>query len=211
MIKDKLIVFQKNPVISKVKTRLASDIGNDNALQVYFLLLDKTKEAVEKLDQNIHVFYSDFVDENDLWSGLAKEKEVQSGLNLGERLKDAFERSYNSGAEKVVVIGCDCPDISENDIQTAFNHLDDSDFVIGPSRDGGYYLLGMKKYCPQVFEGITWSTEDVFSETLERINQLDMEAKLLRPLMDIDTFQDLKSNASFYKDAKDLIGLSHDV
>ena len=101
-----------------------------------------------------------------------------------------FRKAFKSQAKKVVIIGSDCPQLDRTIIEKAFASLDDTDFVIGPSTDGGYYLLGMKEYAPWVFEGIEWSTATVRQRTLEKILAAGKQYSLLPELSDIDTEAD---------------------
>ena len=152
MTKDRLIIFQKNPVVGKVKTRLSQDIGDEAALSVYMLMLEMTAEVVSNSSSYPAVYYSDFIDENDIWTNIPCEKFIQQGIDLGERMSNAFHDQALGNSDKVVIIGTDCPDITIDLIQESFRMLDENDFSIGPSRDGGYYLLGMRSFVPDVLK-----------------------------------------------------------
>lgn len=190
MNENHLIVFVKNPVLGKVKTRLAAGIGNEYALQIYLKLLDITRAASIATDCTRHVFYSDEI-ENDAWDEDKFNKHVQEGDELGERMKNAFEKVFALGAKRAVIIGSDCPRISSAIISEAFNSLNQKNTVIGPAKDGGYYLLGMKELYPFLFENKEWSTDTVFEDTLLDLMENRLTYHRLEKLSDLDTIYDL--------------------
>lgn len=185
-----LLIFIRNPIYGKVKTRLARTLGDDEALRIYRILLEKTRAAAQACHSVRWLFYSDFVDETDEWPTELFEKKVQHPGDLGERMQHAFETAFAAGAKKAIIIGSDCPELSGALLNQAFETLDHADFVIGPVPDGGYYLLGMKTHAPAVFENIEWSTETVREKTLEKIAVLQKNCTLLPLLADIDTEKD---------------------
>ncbi|HAW78474.1 MAG TPA: glycosyltransferase, partial [Balneola sp.] len=117
---------------------------------------------------------------------------VQIEGDLGEKMKDAFKKSFDSGGEKIVLIGSDCPTLTNEVLEQAFNELNTSDVVFGPSEDGGYYLIGMSSYNPEVLEGIDWSTEKVMEQTEAKAKHIGIKLTKLKYLNDIDTEQDWK-------------------
>lgn len=186
-----LLIFVKNPEKGKVKTRLAKKIGDDKALVVYQRLLEITQKVTQSLDCDRQVWYSDFIDREDRWEKKEYEKRLQSGENLGIRMKMAFRQAFENGYKKAVIIGSDCAALTNQIIKQAFQVLDDSEVVIGPSKDGGYYLLGMSSFYPQLFENIKWSTPTVCAKTIAKVKRLDLSLQLMPKLNDIDTEQDL--------------------
>lgn len=186
------IIFIKNPQKGKVKTRLAADIGDNAAMEVYLELTRLTREAMMQVDCDRHVYYSTFVDDDDAWPLTHFHKHIQRGEDLGERMSHAFGKCFDHGASRVVIIGSDCAELTAAHVQRAFDALDAHDFVIGPANDGGYYLLGMKEYHPEVFEEITWSTHSVFADTLKNIQDLAMSVEVLEQLIDVDYLSDLE-------------------
>jgi rSAM/selenodomain-associated transferase 1 len=186
-----LLIFIKNPEKGKVKTRLAKKVGNEKALAVYQRLLDITQEVTQSLDCDRQVWYSNFIDEKDRWRKSEYEKRLQSGENLGVRMKEAFRQAFEDDYEKAVIIGSDCAELTDEIIKKAFRALDDTEVVIGPSKDGGYYLLGMSSFYPELFEDINWSTSTVFEKTIARVKSLNLSLQLAPALNDIDTEQDL--------------------
>ncbi len=111
---------------------------------------------------------------------------AQTRGDLGERIAQAFARAFAAGAARAVVIGSDTPQLGAARIDAAFERLEHCDLVLGPARDGGYYLIGLTGARPELFEGIEWSCERVLAQTLERANGLGLRVKLLDELDDID-------------------------
>ena len=188
---EKLLIFVKNEEAGKTKTRLAASIGDQKALQVYRKLLKWTFKQTFGLNVNKEVWYSGFVADEDIWSEGDYSKRVQTGADLGERMSHAFRNSFeDEGFNKVVVIGSDCAELTSDIIQKAYEALDKHEFVIGPAEDGGYYLLGMRNFYPEIFEEIEWSTDSVFGETVEKINEIGVSFATLEQLNDVDTIED---------------------
>lgn len=189
-----LMIFVKNPVSGKVKTRLGSSIGSTNALLVYKKLLAHTREVASQVETTRQVWYSSMIDHRDSWNKERFDKKLQSGSDLGERMSVAFQKAFEDGYENVVIIGSDCADITSRHIKDAFHALNTNDAVIGPSKDGGYYLLGVSKYTPDIFKGISWSTQEVFEQTVSRFEHLGLSYSVLDVLNDIDTIEDLRDS-----------------
>ena len=189
MKKEALIIFVRNPVLGKVKTRIAATIGDENALAIYKHLLQYTKQIVSLVDVTKHIFYADELNGNDLWDG--NEKYLQSGVDLGDRLKNAFNCVFAKGYSKVIIIGSDCFELTPDILNSAFDKLNRSDIVIGPAKDGGYYLLGMGKPNPYLFDNIQWSTNRVLHETIEIMRENNLSFSLLTELNDIDEAKDI--------------------
>ena len=188
MKKEVVLVFQKNAILGKVKTRLASEMGEARALEIYRHLVQSTYSVLEDVAVPVWTYFSDFIPET-VNPPIAK-RFVQEGQNLGERMAHAFARSFESGMDKVVLIGTDCPTLQSHHLHEAFEALTHSDLVLGPATDGGYYLIGMKRRADYLFEGITWSTSQVLSETLNVASQNGLTTTLLQELNDIDTQED---------------------
>lgn len=184
-----LIIFIKNPALGKVKTRLAATIGDEAALAVYHKLSQRAREVALALDVPRHLFYSDFIDNHDAWDNALFIKKQQVGQDLGERMHLAFVDTLQTSS-KAVIIGSDCPLLTSEIVQVALDQLDEHPFVLGPALDGGYYLLGMRKPAPGLFENMEWSMEDVAKITLERMAELEASCYLLPALPDIDVEED---------------------
>lgn len=192
MNKDRaIIVFVKNPVIGNCKRRLAKRIGDQNALHVYNQLLDYTASFVQKLKYPVFVYYSDFIKEEDYWINRNVFKHQQNGEDLGIRMLNAFDEVLKLNFSNVLIIGSDCAQIDESDLEKAFEKLATNDVVIGPATDGGYYLLAMKGLISDIFKNIEWSNSQVFDTTLHRLNQLNKTVFLLDEKSDLDEFDDL--------------------
>jgi rSAM/selenodomain-associated transferase 1 len=188
MKKEVVLVFQKNEVLGKVKTRLASGMGELRALEIYRHLIQSTYSVLEDVSAPVWTYYSDFIPET-VNPPIAKSF-VQEGHDLGERMANAFARSFELGMDKVVLIGTDCPTLQSQHLNQAFEALTNSDLVLGPATDGGYYLIGMKRRSDYLFEGISWSTAAVLSQTLAVATAHGLHFNLLDKLSDIDTQED---------------------
>lgn len=190
-MKNAIIIFVRNPVLGKVKTRLAKDIGSEKALQVYKKLLQHTHTITADLDCDKFVYYADGISEHDIWENSLYKKKVQQGENLGDRMMAAFFELFQQGYTKIIIIGSDCPDLSGFIVLDAFDKLNEAEVVIGPSSDGGYYLLGMIQYIPDFFRDKAWSTDKVLSATLLDAVRLGKRCQVITELADIDTAEDL--------------------
>ena len=185
-----LMIFVKNLIPGMVKTRLAEDIGIDGALDVYLELVKYTNEVADKVNTDKAIYYSEYVEIEDIWDTEKYALKVQKGNDLAAKMTNAFDEAFDS-YNKAIIIGSDCFDITPGIIQEAFKALDENDLVVGPAKDGGYYLLGMKEYLPQLFEGKVYSTNTVLKELLEEAEGMELSIHKLVELIDIDTLQDL--------------------
>ena len=185
-----IIVFVRTPELGKVKTRLAKAIGDQAALTIYKLLLKHTSTVLHELSFDKVVYYSEKIENNDFWKASLFEKKLQKGADLGERMQQAFETAFDRGYKKVLIIGSDLFELTSTLIISALEALETYDISIGPSLDGGYYLLGMKELHPAVFKNKKWGTDSVLENTLQDLKQQNV--KLLEALNDIDTFEDLQ-------------------
>lgn len=185
-----LLIFTRNLIYGKVKTRLAASIGHDYALSVYRLLLEHTAQLTKNIDATRIVYYSDAITGGDAWDN-SYLKSVQQGGDLGERMANAFDDNLKNGTKKVVIIGTDCYELNSGIIADAFSQLYHHDVVIGPALDGGYYLLGMKAFHPELFYNVAWSTASVLKETLSCCDDLSLTYFRLPVLSDIDEEKDL--------------------
>jgi rSAM/selenodomain-associated transferase 1 len=187
-----LIIFIKNPALGRVKTRLAKTVGDEKALEIYLELTAITRKNAKILrGVNRYVFYSDFYNRDDEWPNSAFQKQVQSGDDLGERMFNAFSTILKS-SDKAVIIGSDCPTLTADILEKAFDALENHDFVVGPSTDGGYYLLGFgqQNLSDLVFKNMDWSTDKVLPTTLKRIEEAEKSVFLLPELTDVDEEKD---------------------
>ncbi len=190
-----LLFFVKSPEKGKVKTRLAASIGDERALKFYKVFL---LNILSNLNKGTFLFYlcffpADALDSLRQWLGEDYLYTPQQGEDLAERMKNGFMEAYTMGFKRVVLIGSDIPDLPLEFIEEAFTSLKEKDAVIGPSLDGGYYLIGFKDktFSSQVFKGIPWSTERVFEQTTKILEREGLTVHFLKPLRDIDKVEDL--------------------
>lgn len=193
--KNHLIIFCKNPILGQCKTRLAASIGPEKALNVYEFLLNHTAKITSELSVKRIVYYSQQIVQNDFFDPNHFEKALQRGDDLGARMAHALEQSFAQGAEKAMVIGSDLFDISAELIQQAFQALNTHQTVMGPAKDGGYYLIGMTQFNAEVFRNKNWGSPSVFSDTLSNLKP-DLPF-LLPEKNDIDTIEDLHPEEIF--------------
>lgn len=194
-MKKGLIVFAREPLPGRVKTRLASKIGNDAAAELYETMLRDVIETARRLT-GVEVFVYWACDEASL-PRLAEDFSCntrhQGGGNLGQRMQAAFEEMFANGFQAVCIIGSDAPDLPPAYIQEACQLLAtlQTDVVFGPCKDGGYYLLGLRQAYLQLFEDIAWSTADVLEQSITAARNTGLKTALLPEWQDIDTVEDL--------------------
>ncbi len=190
-----LLIFTRNPELGKCKTRLAATIGNEAALDIYSFLLEHTVKITKQSNAVKLVYYSEDIWEDDVWDKTIFTKRLQQGIDLGERMLNAFKDGFKSGFEKIIIIGSDMYDLAQNDLDEAFEKLDDSDYVVGPAEDGGYYLLGMKKLNEALFSDKVWGTGNVLKDTLK--NLTNEKYALLEERNDVDLYEDIMDVPAF--------------
>lgn len=191
MKSDAIIIFVRRPIAGKVKTRLAKTLGADKALAIYKKLLAHTASIATNLSADKFVYYSDEVDEQDGWNNDVFKKRKQVEAELGTKMQAAFEECFNEGYEKLLIIGSDCYELTSDIIEEAFAQLQHVDIVAGPAQDGGYYLLGMKKPNPTIFNLTTWSNSEVLQSTLAKCEAAGLSYYLLPTLNDVDEAEDV--------------------
>lgn len=189
-MKEGIVIFQKNAQLGKVKTRLAATIGDQAAFEAYGLLVKFTHKAISQNEAPKILFFSDHLE-----SDLAKYPqnyrfELQLGTDLGEKMSNAFQQLFEEKFDRLIIIGTDCAEITSELISDAFEKLDKNEVVIGPADDGGYYLLGMRRFIPGLFEGIPWSTDQVTALTKEYLTRNEIPFALLPTLSDVDFAED---------------------
>tara|TARA_Y100000385_G_scaffold209505_1_gene217318 strand:+ start:1436 stop:2041 length:606 start_codon:yes stop_codon:yes gene_type:complete len=184
-----LIVFSRNPILGKVKTRISKTCGDTKTLDIYKNLLLNNSNLIDKLiDIKTFIYYDQYT-ENQIYKD-KHTKEIQVSGSLGEKMLNAFLKCKKKGFKNIIIIGSDCPYITPSIIDQAFKKLKNYSFVIGPSRDGGYYLLGMKEVRKELFENKKWSSDKVFKSTIKDIEIAKKTYCLLEELNDIDYFED---------------------
>lgn len=192
-----LLIFTRNPELGKVKSRLAKDVGAEAALEIYKFLLNHTKTITQNLEGvDKQVWYSENITEKDIWdANFFDKKEQLNHPDLGRRMLHAFLEGFKKGYQNIIIIGSDLYDIQTEDIQNAFKKLEKNDAIIGPATDGGFYLLGLKKVIPAIFENKEWGTASVLKHTLTDLtnyNYTKLQAK-----NDVDYLSDIKDISIF--------------
>lgn len=188
MAKNALIIFIKNPIKGSVKTRIAAQTSKEKALEIYHELLDQTEKECAKVDAVKVLYYSNYIEEQDLWSNEIYQKKRQSQEDLGKKMYDAIKEELLHH-KNVVLVGSDIGELTSGIMDKAFKALESTNIVIGPALDGGYYLIGMKQAI-NIFEDIKWSTNSVLDQTIEHINKRNLTYSLLTTLSDIDYIED---------------------
>jgi uncharacterized protein len=186
-----LIVFAKQPLPGYAKTRLGADLGVDQSAGVYARLLYSYLHSLMSLDFDEYLVELKAAEVEDVLyfkhafpEFLVRE---QSHGNLGQRIAAAFEQAFEEGSGSVVLTGSDIPDLNSDVVGQAFECLEEHQVVLGPSQDGGYYLIGMNSHAPELFQGIAWSTEHVLQQTTAILREKGLHTAHLRALEDIDS------------------------
>lgn len=192
---DLLLIFTRNPELGKCKTRLAAKVGDKAALEIYQFLLQHTLTITKKLPVQKWVYYSEEIWTNDIWVREFYQKKLQQGADLGERMMNAFSEGFKDGYQRIVIIGSDMYDLSQEDLKRAFSKLEHHDFVLGPAEDGGYYLLGMRKIKTELFKAKDWGKENVLKDTLNDL--IEENYALLPTRNDVDHYEDIEHLEAF--------------
>ena len=192
---NRLLLFTKYPTPGCVKSRLIPLLGTFKSALFHKMLSEMAINTVFSaktiLDFILEVYYSG-ADSSQMskWLGNSINFSEQAKGDLGYKMREAFRKAFYDGARKVVIVGSDVPDLSPRLIFQAFNLLRSNNMVIGPTYDGGYYLLGCCDYYPFLFDQIEWSAPTVLNQTLDRITKLALDVLFLPLLRDIDTPED---------------------
>jgi len=196
---DRLIIFTRLPYPGTTKTRLIPALGARGAALLHRQLGEHTLATVreglhKKMAKPIAVevrFTGGTLEQMQGWLGEDLEYRPQSEGDLGDRLKAAAQEAFESGCSRVVIIGTDCPDLDAVTLMQAFESLHSHDIVLGPAMDGGYYLIGLSRFIPQIFQGIAWGTGEVLAQTLAVAGSESLTVAQLPELRDIDRPEDL--------------------
>ena len=188
-----VILFARDLILGQVKTRLSSLFDDETILRLYTCFVEDSLEKIRQVDNadcfvgispsNISGFF-DGIEDSDT------RLFIQQGKDLGDKMRQAFVDRFSDGYKKVVIIGSDSPSLPVSYINQALNS--DKDLMLGPSTDGGYYLIAMTGKVSEVFDGITWGTEQVLDETLNRVKKAGVSLELLPVWYDVDFPEDLK-------------------
>lgn len=192
-----LIMMTRLPRPGRVKTRLAATVGDETAAEFYRLCAERLFRESRRLPQVVrrYIFYADAEDAERVraWAGDGFRYEAQPAGNLGRRLASAFHTVFEQGARRAVVVGTDVPDLSAGVVERALALLERYPLVIGPDHGGGYYLLGMRMLYDDLFlRDLSWGTNEVFSQTLRIMRDLELVPAFLPVLIDVDTAGDLR-------------------
>lgn len=183
MIKPTIIILARYPELGKVKSRLAKEIGEEKALVIYGMMLQKTMDEVQASSLDYVIHWSGGVES---FSYLPKGIPQVEG-DIGEKMWGAIKDQI----QPVIIIGTDCPDLDISVLNQAVVLLQSNDVVFGPARDGGYYLIAMNIPSKKLFEGISWSTSSVLKESIEICKKEGFTFGLLPTLNDVDEKKDL--------------------
>jgi len=215
-----IVIMAKAPVANQVKTRLVPPLEPGEASLLYYsFLLDKI-EQVKNVEAHRFISYTPETSGAFFWSIMPPGFSLisQAGSDLGERLANVSKGLFGLGAEKVVMLDSDTPNLPTALIRDGLSRLDEVDVVLGPCEDGGYYLIGMRSWVPELFHGIPWSTSQVADMTVKKAQSLDLSVSLLDRWYDVDTIKDLKrlkrgleqpANCFFCKNTYQAISLFH--
>lgn len=196
VVPQRVIVFGRYPLPGKSKTRLASALGPAGAADLQRELTERTLRTVSNFSLRHHAetefcFEGGSEKKVGRWLGRLPILSTQGGGHLGERMESALVHAFREGCARVVLLGTDIPGIGPAHLEKAFDALHDNDLVLGPSVDGGYWLIGMKRPV-HVFSGIDWGTEKVLEQTVVQAASMGLKVRRLDPLMDLDTLEDLE-------------------
>ena len=190
----RLLVFLREPVPGTVKTRLAQALGDQAACDIYRACVELTLERLRAFQDTalLSVEPPEALARIRTWLGPAWALAPQQGRDLGARLSHATTQAFADGAQQVVVIGTDSPWLEPADIEAALTALSRADVVLGPTDDGGYYLIGLSRPAPALFEGIAWSTASVYAQTRARADRLWLSLSALPLGYDVGELDDLR-------------------
>lgn len=199
---DEVIIFTRYPEPGKVKTRLIPHLGKEKAAQVHRQLTEHTLQSTRPIEQKRLVRFSLFFTGGSLekmvqWLGDTIFISQQKGKNIGRKMALALKSAWERGADRAVLIGSDCPSIDAELLNEAFESLHENDIILGPTYDGGYYLIGLNKKLPDgtldlLFQDISWGTSNVLQQTLQKAEGKNLSISLLKMLHDIDRPEDLE-------------------
>ncbi|MBU1003954.1 MAG: TIGR04282 family arsenosugar biosynthesis glycosyltransferase [Proteobacteria bacterium] len=195
MTARRLLVLVQLPLPGLVKTRIAARLGDDNAVQLYDAMVQDQLEAMATAGFPLTLCHSPIapLDAYRDWLGRDRSFQLQEGDDLGDRMRHAFETAFAKGAEQVVLVGSDLPEITPELLQAAFAALDREEAVLAPSDDGGYTLIGFsrERFQPTAFTDIPWSSPQVLAASLAALERAGQAVHLLPTLPDLDTADDL--------------------
>ena len=192
----KLIIFTRYPEPGITKTRLIGALGANGAAELQRQMVERVVGVASELKAStgiaIEIRFSGGDDSKmRQWLGNDIAYAGQIGLNLGQRMDNAFKDGFDQGFDRIVLVGSDCPELTADILEEAFQVLDHHPVVLGPAADGGYYLVGLKQRRSNVFQEIPWGTGNVLEKTCQAISFLGVSYVLLKQLSDLDTPEEL--------------------
>lgn len=193
---ETLIIFSRYPEPGKTKTRMIPGLGATGAADLQRLMTEHTLDTATKValsrDITIEVhFTGGDIQLMSQWLGRDIQYVPQIAGDLGDKMRSAFERAFNLGNQRVIIIGIDCPDIDLTILNQAFDALNQQDLVLGRAEDGGYYLIGLNYLYTQLFQQISWGTDRVWQQTVKTAQQQELNVHFLPTLADVDRPEDL--------------------
>jgi rSAM/selenodomain-associated transferase 1 len=192
-----IILFAKYPAPGRVKTRLAKQLGPERAAELYRNFVLDILDTLQSLDVPLRIFFEppEALDEFRTWLGDDYRYVSQTGPALGQRMKNALVHTFAEGFSKVALIGSDLPDLPADFLNLGLRALDTHQALLGPSDDGGYYLIGFSRdaFLPEAFDDIAWGTDRVFAHTVKILKRHRRKLYVLPRWHDVDTLEDLKS------------------
>ncbi len=193
---QRLIIFTRFPEPHKTKTRLIPALGPGGAADLQRRMTRHTLDTVHKLAKRFSLslevrFEGGTAQKMAQRFGSDVSYRPQGPGDLGARMERAFADAFREGAQRAVIVGTDCPDLSQDLLRDAFERLATSDLVLGPAVDGGYYLIGLRHPTPPLFDSIQWGSEEVLEKTISLAGNLALDVSLLRTLSDVDRPEDL--------------------
>ena len=193
---ESLIIFSRYPEPGKTKTRMIPALGATGAAELQRQMTEHTLNNAQQLlssrDLTIEVHFTGGSQQlMTAWLGRNLHYVPQVSGDLGQKMRSAFDRAFNMGNQRVLIIGIDCPGIDQVILNEAFNSLQNHDLVLGIAEDGGYYLIGLNRPVPQLFHNITWGTDQVLNQTKNIAQQLKLDIHYLTTLSDVDRPEDL--------------------
>lgn len=191
-----LLIFTRYPEPGQVKTRLIPALGADAAALLYRQMVEHTLQQARALQQirsiSIEIWFTGGSNaQMQDWLGQDLIYERQPPSDLGDRLSYALQTTFNKGNTSAVIIGTDCPELNPVILEQSFSGLQHNELILGPAKDGGYYLIGLQRLIRELFVGISWSTAEVFQQTNQIAENLNLTRAYLTPLSDVDVPQDL--------------------
>jgi rSAM/selenodomain-associated transferase 1 len=188
-----VIIMCKAPVAGRVKTRLTPPYSADEAADIYRAMAETVIERTSNIFSNVRIASDDIL--HPFFEGFNLPLVAQGEGDLGDRMSRLMQQAFNDGADSVLFLGTDSPHMPDSRLVEAVDRLNDHDVVVGPVEDGGYDLIAMNRPCPKLFENISWSTEHVLQQTIQKAEAASISLTLLDISYDLDTPESLQRAA----------------